>query len=213
MTGIEVAMIVMIVASAAMSVHQANEQNQAAKRSMKVASDNASRRREYMRKRKDAAQKGAVRSRDIESIKLRNQAARVAGTVKVAQAEGSLSTGSGSGAAMIGQLNRDKTEKAELLADNTGGMLSKINSDFEAGMVETQGTYEAQFAAAQGQMSSPFLAGLQGGISGAGTALSLGSAAGYKFSGTPGGGAGAPPGGAGGGGGANIYAPGAGGST
>lgn len=172
MTGIEVALIVGAM-SAAMSVHQAQQQNKAAKMSMNSATANAKRRYEHLQTAKKQKTDSAMAARDVEALKMRNKAARVAGRVKVAQAEGGMSTFSGSGEGMMAQVERDEAFNQDLLSQNTGNMLDRISSDFNAGNIETQGTYESQIATAMSQTQSPFLSGLSGAISGVGTGLSM----------------------------------------
>lgn len=178
MTGIEVAILVTtIAASTAATVHQAQQANKAAMRSAQAANANAARRYRHIQMAKDQKTKQSMAARDVEAMKIRNKAAKVAGRVKVAQAEGGFTTsGEGSGAMILDQVGRDEAFNQDMLSQNTGNMLARINSEYGAANIETQGSVEAQLAAAQAQMSSVFLAGLSGAIGGTGTGLGMVSA-------------------------------------
>lgn len=176
MTGIEVA-IVMGAMSAAMSVQQARQQNKAAKMSMQSATESAKRRYAHLDKIRKDKQSMTMSARDVEALKQRSKAARVAGKVKVAQAEGGFSTvGRGSGEALMTQVATDEAFNQDLLSQNVGNQLERINSEYAAGNIETQGTYESQIASAMAQTQSQFLSGLSGAIGGVGTGLSMRSA-------------------------------------
>ena len=178
MTGIEVAILVAtIAASTAASVSAAQQANKAAMRSARAANANAKRRYEHIQKAKEQKTKQTMTARDVEALKLRNKAAKVAGRVKVAQAEGGMSTvGDGSGAQILNQVGADEKFAGDLLSQNTGNMLARINSEYGAANIETQGSVEAQLAAAQGQMGSVFLSGLTGALGGVSTGLSINQA-------------------------------------
>ena len=164
----------MAVFGAVTSVMAAKQANKHAERSMRSATENAKRRYAHLNKIKKSKTKMAHAARDVQALKMRSKAARAAGKVKVAQAEGGMSTvGGGSGEALMTQVGIDEQFNQQMISTNTGNVLERISSEYDAGNIETQGTYEAQIAQAMSQTQDPFLAGLTGGVQGLGTGLQI----------------------------------------
>ena len=181
MTGIETGVLIASLAisastaaaSAAMAMQQAKQQNMLAHHNAKLARQQQKTRQDQLTKKRDAAIKTTMRARDVTALKERRDLARAMGKVKVSQAQGGLSTGGGSGLKMLSSLQQTAGSNADMLSKNTSEQFKNINSQFEAGGIQSYQTFEQQLMNAHAMKQSTFLAGLGGGIQGLGTGIGM----------------------------------------
>lgn len=190
MTGIETGMLIAAISisaataasSAAMAMQQAKQQNMLAHHNAKMARQQQKTRQDMLTKKRDSAVKTTMRARDVTALKERRALAKAMGKVKVAQASGGLSTGGGSGMKMLSSIQSTGAANADMLSANTQEQFKNINSQFEAGNIQSYQTFEQQLMNAHAMKQSEFLSGLGGGIQGFGTGVGISSGIGSMSS-------------------------------
>ncbi|MBT97645.1 MAG: hypothetical protein CL902_03345 [Dehalococcoidia bacterium] len=177
MTGIEVAMIAIAIAGTAVSVHSAQQQNEAIQMQMNVNARNNRLRAQHNLKKTVVIQKQAGDSMAIEMMKQERKAHQVRGIVQAAAASAGLSTDSGSYAQILHQTYYEEAYNKEIADRQHDMVIDKIQSDYTAGVINSNAAYENMIASAMSRAQNPFLAGLSGAISSSASALQIGSAA------------------------------------
>ena len=183
MTGIETGLLIAAISisaataasSAAMAMQQAKQANMMAHHNAKLARQQQSTRQTMLTKKRDSAIKTTMRARDVTALKERRNLAKAMGKVKVAQASGGLSTGGGTGMKMLASVQSTAAGNADLLSMNTQEQFKNINSQFEAGNIQSYQTFEQQLMNAHAMKQNSFLSGLSGGIQGLGTGIQMSS--------------------------------------
>ena len=156
------------------NMEAAKRQNEAIANSMRLNAAMADKKQEQLAERRDVLTTQTMEYADIEALKQEKQRAIARGKIKVAQAEGGLSTGgAGIGVSMLSFADAESNFAQEILALNTKSAVEKIDMDYQYGQLQNLASYEAQISNAMMQSRSPFLAGLTGAMSGIGTGLSM----------------------------------------
>tara|TARA_R100000458_G_scaffold25185_2_gene22698 strand:- start:3138 stop:3716 length:579 start_codon:yes stop_codon:yes gene_type:complete len=156
------------------SMEAAQRQNEAIMEAMAKNQEMFAAKEEQLTERRDMLAEQTMEYSDIEALKQAKIRAIARGKIKVAQAEGGLSTGgSGVGVSLLNFADAESNFAQEVLALNTQTALEKIDADKEYGALQNLATYETQISNAMMQQRSPFLAGLTGAMQGVGTGLSM----------------------------------------
>lgn len=177
MTGVEVAMIVIAIAGTAVSVHSAQQQNEAIQDQMNMNARNNRLRAQANLKKTVVIQQQAGDSMAVEMMKQERKAHAVRGMVQAAAASAGLSTDSGSYAQILNQTYYEEAYNKEIAGKQHDMVIDKIQSDYTSGVINSNAAYENMIATAMSRAQNPFLTGLSGAIGSTGTALSIGSAA------------------------------------
>jgi hypothetical protein len=163
----------MMALGAVTSMMAAKQQNKAVARSMYTNKKYAEMRRESIIERRGIMQKQTLAARDAETLKTMRRASEVRGKIRVAQAAGGLSTGSGSGARIVKQADIDEAQNLGILNTNTANRMQMMNLDYKNMNLENMANYENNINQALSQGQNTMLAGLTGGISGLSTGLGI----------------------------------------
>jgi len=163
----------MMALGAVTSVMGASQQNKAVKRSMMTNKKYAEMRRDSIIERRGVMQKQTLAARDAESLKTMRRASEVRGRIRVAQASGGLSTGSGSGERVLTQADIDEAQNLSIINENTANKMTMMNINYKNLNTENMAGYEQNINAALAQGQNEMLAGLSGGMSGLSTGLSM----------------------------------------
>ena len=163
----------MMALGAVTSMMAAKQQNAAVKRSMYTTKKYAEMRRDSIIERRGIMQKQTLASRDAETLKTMRRASEVRGKIRVAQASGGLSTGSGSAARMVKQADIDEASNLGILNTNTANRMQMMNIDYKNMNLENMAGYEQNINQALAQGQNEMLAGLSGGASGLSTGLGI----------------------------------------
>lgn len=155
------------------SHQQAKRQNELAMESMHSSMDSFNLREFTQKKKRDAIFSQTMERQDMEALKQSRLAAQARGRVKAAQAAGGLSTGSGTGARQIDQVNQQAGFGQQMIASNERQMLASAQSDYAARRIENVSSLEAQLNAAMQQQTNETFAAISGGLSGLGSGLSI----------------------------------------
>lgn len=178
--GIELAVAALIITAATTAVSMyanmeaAKRQNEAIARSMAMNQRMAEKKEKQLQETRDVLTDQTLEYGDIEALKQEKARAMARGKIKVAQAEGGLSTGgAGVGVSLLNFADAESNFAQEVLSMNTGAAVDKIEMDYQYGHLQNLASYESQISNAMMQARSPFLAGLTGAMSGMGTGLSM----------------------------------------
>ena len=173
MTGAEVAIIAIAIAGTAVSFQSAQEQNAAIQNQMNVNARN-NRLRAYENLKKTVViQQQAGDSMSIEMMKQERKAHAVRGVVQAAAASAGLSTESGSYAQLLNQTYYEEAYNKEIAGKQHDMIIDKIQSDYMAGVINSNAAYENMIASAMSRAQNPFLAGVSGAIGAAGAGMSI----------------------------------------
>lgn len=163
----------MAAASSAVSVATAQSQNAAIGRSMAANSRNANQRSQDLITRRDAMSSQVLDQRRISHLQQMRQANAVQGRARAAAAMSGSSTGSGSAMRAVEQVRTDRLFNQMNLDANVRSQLMGINTQYLSGYNENLASFDAIMAQLQSQAMNPTLFGIQSGISGLGTGLSI----------------------------------------
>ena len=155
-----------VVAGALGCAAQAEAANAAARRSMASAGRAYGLKEFTQRRKRDALIAQTMRKRDVEALKSSKTAAEARGRVRVAQAAGGLSAASGSGLAMMEQVNFQSGYQQGILSKSAENMAAKFQSDYVAHDIQSSSLLESQMNQAFASMQNEFLATLTGGVRG-----------------------------------------------
>jgi hypothetical protein len=159
--------------TAGISVASAVRQNQAIGRSMEINAQNAAMRQKDLGKRREIMSAQTLDQRRIGQLQQIKQANSVQGRVRAAAAMSGTSTGSGSAARSLEQVNTDRLFNQMVIDRNSRSQLMGINTQYTAGIAENVASFNALMAQLDSQTTNPWLAGIQGGITGLGTGLQI----------------------------------------
>jgi hypothetical protein len=168
------AAVPMAIGMGSMSYMQARSQNRAIGKSMRSARTGALVRLDSLMDQRDVTEDQLTDQAEVDQWKVYQQSLQVGGTARAnAAARGTTTSMEGSGKRVLTQSFIDRFINAGLINRSMINTITRLNSDYMAGAIETQSSYNAQIASLQSQMTNPFMAGVMGGISGYSTGLNI----------------------------------------
>ena len=166
--------------TAGLSVASAVRQNQAIGRSMQVNAQNALVRQKDLERRREVMTSQTLDQRRIAQLQQVRQANTVQGRLRASAAMSGTSTGSGSAARSLEQVNTDRLFNQMVIDRNTRSQLQGINTQYTTGINDNLAAFDAMMAQLDSQTTNSWLAGIQGGITGLGTGLQIAGGLGLK---------------------------------
>lgn len=151
----------------------AQSQNRAMRKAQASAKKIYDMRSDALRARRKSAIKGILEKRDVAVLQQTAGLNKAKGQIKVAMAGAGLSTGSGSGLAVLKDLYAQQELNNYVLRESTRNAIEGVQSGFAADSINAIASYEQQFNAAQAQMQNAALAGFATGVGAFGTGLSI----------------------------------------
>lgn len=162
--------------SAGVSAAAASAQNRAIQQSMNVNAENARIKQADMVRRRELLANQAMDQRRMAQLQEIRRANAVEGRARATAAMGGRSTSFGSAARAVETINADRLFNQMVIDRNLQGQLMQVNSQYQTGVSDNLSAFNAMMAQLNAQAANPILSTIQGGISGFGTGIQIGSA-------------------------------------
>ena len=160
-------------ASAGIAYSEAQSRNHALRKMQASARDIYKLRSSALRDGRKSAIKGVLEQRDLAVLQQTRGMNQAKGEIKVAMAGAGLSTGGGSGLALLRDVDAQQEINNYILRENTRNAIEGIQSGFRADSINAIASYEQQFNAAQAQMNNAALSAFGAGVGSFGTGMSI----------------------------------------